>query len=56
MTPGAGSVLTPGRNLNNFGRGPLDHAIYKKCLVGKTWPECASGLSNLAGVFRYSLI
>jgi len=28
VTPGAGSFLTPGDNLNNFGRGPLDDAIY----------------------------
>jgi len=27
VTPGAGSILTQGHNLNNFGRGPLDDAI-----------------------------
>ena len=28
VTHGAGSILTQGHNLNNFGRGPLDDAIY----------------------------
>ena len=34
VTPGAGSILTPGHNLNNFGRGPLDDAIYQ---IWKLW-------------------
>jgi len=28
--PRAGSILTPRPNLNNFGRGPLDDAMYQK--------------------------
>jgi len=29
VTPEAESILTPGHNLNNSGRGPLDNVIYK---------------------------
>ena len=34
VTPGAGSILTPGDYLNNFGRGPLDDALYQ---IWKLW-------------------
>ena len=29
MTSRAGPILTPGYNLNNLGRGPLDKAVYQ---------------------------
>jgi len=34
VNPGAGSILTPGAYLNNFGIGPLDDAIYQ---IWKLW-------------------
>jgi len=34
VTPGRGSILTPGYNLNNFGRGHLDDVLYEKKALG----------------------